>query len=85
MTKCFIGWEEAANPKGRCCCNCKHQVLVMKHPWNKTFAKGAITEILGALCTTPDFISETGRRQGVFFDTGHGMCEMHEFKETQNV
>jgi hypothetical protein len=25
-------------------------------------------------------VSEEGRRQAVFFDGGHGMCEMHEFR-----
>jgi len=66
--------------KGRCCCNCKHQMLAMKHPWNKGEARGRITEIFGALCAVPDMVSEEGRRQAVFFDGGHGMCEMHEFR-----
>jgi len=66
--------------RGRCCCNCKHQMLAMKHPWNAGAAKGRITEIFGALCAVPDMgVSDGGRRQAVFFDTGHGMCEMHEF------
>lgn len=55
-------------------------MLVMKHPWNATFAKGRITEILGAMCVVPDMQTELGTRYGIFFDTGHGICEMHEFK-----
>lgn len=66
--------------KGRCCCNCKHQMLAMKHPWNNGEARGRITEVFGSLCAVPDMVSEEGRRQAVFFDGGHGMCEMHEFR-----
>lgn len=65
--------------KGRCCCNCDHQMLAMKHPWNDGAAKGRVTEVFGALCAVPD-MSEEGRRTAVFFDSGHGKCEMHEFK-----
>ena len=55
-------------------------MLAMKHPWNAGAAKGRITEIFGALCAVPDMgVSDGGRRQAVCFDTGHGMCEMHEF------
>lgn len=65
--------------KGRCCCNCANQMLAMKHPWNHGKAKGSITEIFGALCAVPDMgVSAGGRRQAVFFDAMHGMCEMHE-------
>ena len=66
--------------KGRCCCNCKQQMLAMKHPWNNGEARGRITEVFGSLCAVPDMVSEKGRRQAVFFDGGHGMCEMHEFR-----
>mgnify|MGYP001306920983 CR=1 FL=1 len=66
--------------KGRCCCNCEHQMLAMKHPWNAGKAQGRITEIFGALCAVPDMMSAEGRRQAVFFETGHGMCEMHDFR-----
>jgi len=54
-------------------------MLVMKHPWNKSEARGRITEVFGSLCAAPDMVSEEGRRQAVFFDGGHGKCEMHEF------
>ena len=66
--------------KGRCCCNCKHQMLAMKHPWNKGEARGQITDVFGALCAIPDMVSDEGRLQAVFFDSGHGKCEMHEFR-----
>jgi hypothetical protein len=55
-------------------------MLAMKHPRNEGKAKGRITEIFGALCAVPDMVSPEGRRQAVFFDAGHGMCEMHEFR-----
>lgn len=64
--------------KGRCCCNCKHQMLAMKHPWNEGAAKGRVTEIMGALCAMPDMVSAEGRRQAVFFfltvDTACARC-----------
>lgn len=66
--------------KGRCCCNCRHQMLAMKHPANEGAGKGAISEIYGALCALPDMVSEEGRRQAVFFESGHGRCESHDFR-----
>lgn len=66
--------------KGRCCCNCQYQMIAMKHPWNDGEAKGRITEIFGALCAVPDMVSDEGRRQAVFFQRVHGICEMHRFK-----
>ena len=43
-------------------------------------ARGRITDVFGALCAVPDMVSEEGRRKAVFFDGGHGVCEMHEFR-----
>jgi hypothetical protein len=64
---------------GRCCCNCRNQLLVVKHPWNSGAAKGPISEPFGAACAADDWISEGGRRVAIFFEDGHGKCEMHEF------
>lgn len=61
---------------GRCCCNCKHQAHVMKHPWNKGKAKGEVTEQMGFACAPPDFI-EDGIRKVIYMDSQHGLCEMH--------
>lgn len=67
--------KETGNYKGRCCCNCKYQKRVMKHPWNKGCAKGAISELMGYACGSPLY---EGSGNVIFFDRKHGMCEMHE-------
>lgn len=74
---------EEAPGYGRCCCNCCWQMVAVCHPWNKTFAKGRTTEILGYLCAEPDFSTHNaiGVKSAVFFDDAHGMCEMHGFKK----
>lgn len=38
---------EISNYNGECCCNCKNQIKLMKHPWNSGFGKGSIREQLG--------------------------------------
>lgn len=48
----------------------------MKHPWNADAAKGSISEQMGFGCQPPEF--ESGNI--IFFDAGHGLCEMHETK-----
>jgi hypothetical protein len=54
----------------------------VKHPWNSDFAKGSIREILGYGCETPEFtmefIDNSASPVVIFFDSPHGMCEMHE-------
>ena len=58
--------------KGMCCCNCRNQVVLHKHPLNKDIGKGEISEVMGYVCIIPMI----GQRQGTFFDGKHGMCEM---------
>lgn len=68
---------------GRCCCNCANQMLAMKHPWSAGAAKGGCTEVMGALCAEPSMpLGDGGQRTAVFFDSLHGMCEMHEHRKT---
>lgn len=64
--------------KGRCCCNCAHQRVIVKHPWNSGAGKGRVTETMGYGCEPPDFQREDGTREVIFFDGGHGLCEMHD-------
>jgi hypothetical protein len=64
--------------KGRCCCTCRHQRVIVKHPWNDGTGKGRITETMGYGCEPPDLAQEECKRV-VFFDCGHGLCEMHDF------
>ena len=72
--KCDKGWYNC-----ECCCNCKHQLKLMKHPMNKDFGKGSIMEQCGYVCTTP-FDDGSNAGNGIFSDRQHGMCEMHEPK-----
>lgn len=64
--------------KGRCCCNCKHQRVIMKHPWNLGAAKGKATESMGFGCAVPEFDLVDGRKTIMFMDREHSLCEMHE-------
>ena len=67
MKNCDKGFE------GMCCCNCIHQVKIMKHPLNKGEAKGSILDTFGYGCNALGDI--------LFNDRGHGMCEEYESKE----
>lgn len=71
--KCLNGWDD-----GSCCCNCEFQKKVNKHPKNSEPFKGSISEPLGYVCTV-----SIGASSGefIFFDTKHGMCELHVKKE----
>ncbi|MCP4100534.1 MAG: hypothetical protein GY750_03785 [Lentisphaerae bacterium] len=71
MSEC----KENGSYKGSCCCNCKHLTRVMKHPLNKGEAKGSILTVFGYACGSP---SEQETKSVIFFDSEHGMCEMHE-------
>ena len=66
--------------KGRCCCTCVNQRVIVKHPWNDGAGKGRITESMGYGCASPEFtVGFEGRPTVIFFDSGHDLCEMHEF------
>ena len=60
--------------KDSCCCNCRYQRTIKKHPWNDGAGKGSISEAMGFGCQPPEF----DQRTVIFFDSGHGLCEMHE-------
>lgn len=76
-TECFEFWTtENGNRSGDCCCNCKWQRKIMKHPWNKIeLFKGSIMSQIAWGCTTPElddiYLSECE----------HGMCEMHQRRD----
>lgn len=74
---CYEGWsEENGNRSGRCCCNCRYQKNIVGHPWNKNVAyRSRIVDTIGYACAVPEIPSL------VFFETKHGMCEMHEWRE----
>ncbi len=70
VAKCEHGWHD-----GSCCCNCSNQLELRKHPWNKEFGKGSVTESCGFVCTAlqdgPDV------KTGIYSDNQHGFCELH--------
>lgn len=68
VTKCDKGWHT-----GECCCNCKNQIELFKHPSNKV-NKGAISESTGMYACIAQF---DGEQEGVIFEKHHGFCEMH--------
>lgn len=70
---CGKGWNLEDNPSGSCCCNCKCQTIITKHPWNKQEQfKGSVMEVIGFGCSPPDLFPNT-----TFFEKSHGMCECH--------
>lgn len=79
MSECYKGWsKEDGNTKGRCCCNCQHQVEIHRHPWNSLSGgrmKGPISLIAGWGCQAPDFDGKI-----IFFEDEHACCEVHEWK-----
>ncbi len=82
MTECFKGWsKEDGNKKGRCCCNCQHQVKVHSHPLNVMTGgrlKGPITSIAGYACANKEV---TEGNFIIFMEQQHDVCEVHEFKK----
>jgi hypothetical protein len=63
----------------KCCCNCKSQIKVFKHPWNKdSYVKGSITELMGYVCISAECNQEN---TGIFFDREHSLCECYEFNK----
>ena len=63
---------------GDCCCNCKFQVKINKHPINPDFAKGSISETFGYGCEVFRFLKDgSNDNQIIFSENIHGMCEMH--------
>ncbi|QHB38624.1 hypothetical protein filifjonk91_gp007 [Flavobacterium phage vB_FspS_filifjonk9-1] len=64
--------------KGDCCCNCKFQVKINKHPINPDYAKGSILETFGYGCEVFRFLEDgSNDNQIIFSKSIHGMCEMH--------
>ena len=51
----------------------------MCHPWNESFGKGSISEQCGWVCAM-QFDDGSNKGMNVFFDFGHGLCEMYEVR-----
>jgi len=72
--KCNSGWQNT----GLCCCNCKNQIELFKHPWN-TINKGPCSESTNFyVCILQHNINKDNR--GTLFEFKHGFCEMHKSK-----
>mgnify|MGYP001558276140 CR=1 FL=1 len=67
--------DEPGSWQGQCCCNCKWQLPLVKHPWNKIeLFKGSVMDQIAWVCIVPDM------EAAMVSDRGHGMCEMHDYK-----
>jgi hypothetical protein len=65
-----------------CCCNCKYQKKIQKHPWNTNdMFKGSIGDFLGWACTA--MLKDTGKI--IFFEKRHGLCELHDFDYGEKI
>jgi len=70
--KCF---DAKAWHDGDCCCNCKNQIELFKHPWN-SINKGKVSESTGMyVCIVEHICSDNNK--GMIFEQQHGMCELH--------
>ena len=61
--------------KGMCCCNCKNQIELFKHPWNKV-NRGKVSDSTEMYACIAQFDCDNVRK-GVLFESKHGMCEMY--------
>lgn len=84
MSKCYKGWDKEYNRYGICCCNCKWQAKLGKHPWNSGEFKGSILEQVKDgngddmwVCTVQEGVAMSMNRE-------HSMCEMHTPKGESN-
>lgn len=62
-----------------CCCNCKRQVKINCHPKNDIIGKGSILNTFGYGCDVFKGMTDgSDDNQIIFYESKHGMCEMHE-------
>lgn len=60
--------------KGNCCCNCKNQIRLFKHPKNTGIFKGLTTEESGYYsCRLPILACN----KVIVYSSGHGACELY--------
>jgi hypothetical protein len=61
-----------------CCCICKNQIELFKHPWNK-INKGSVTDSTNMyVCIVEHNIDKTNK--GILFEKKHSSCELHQPK-----
>jgi len=64
-----------------CCCECKFNIQLNKHPFNKELGAGMMSEKMGYACI--GFFS-VGEQVAHFFEKEHGMCELFQIKQQSN-
>lgn len=67
--------ERHSTQHGECCCTCKFQCTLFKHPWN-TFLKGTMDESTGLYACLARY-SLSGDAQGTIYESKHGLCELY--------
>lgn len=67
---CPNGWRD-----GSCCCNCRYQIELFKHPWNG-INKGSVTESTDMFACMVQFDSSK-EYKATIFENKHGFCEMY--------
>lgn len=58
-----------------CCCNCKNQLELFKHPWN-IVNKGSILDSTKMFACIVPFDMDSKRR-AIIFEKEHGECELY--------
>ncbi len=77
MSKCYEGWGDTENNRdGDCCCNCKHQLTLTNHPWNKEH-KGSFLEQAQTQYGALIWCCGLDRAHSFIMEREHGMCECH--------
>jgi len=77
VTDCFEAYNGSDGNDGDCCCNCRWQTQINKHPWNK-IAKGNISEQFAWVCMNT-FEDDSGTP--FVMEKQHSMCELHWRKQ----
>ena len=72
----FLG-KEMSEEKEQTCATCKSLIPLHKHPMNKRFGKGKLSDTFGFVCMAGEI---TEGRFGIYFDTDDGICECYEAK-----
>ena len=73
---CEKGWHT-----GECCCNCKNQIELFKHPWNKV-NNGAISESTGMYACIAMYNMDQ-EQKAILFESKHGFCELYVSKKNR--
>lgn len=65
------GWLQ----NNECCCNCRHHLKLMSHPWVNGFS---ITHQIGWLCAVDLVMTKGVEGQKAQLSQGHSVCELYQ-------